>query len=221
MKLPGKKHLLLYILALAALSFVSTTFAWVMANRILHSNVGMAAYGTDVKIEYAVDNGNVQESDYTEFSPGTALSLTNGIQYPGDSQKYRIRITNLGEEPAKITSFGIKAPTAEEEAPNNAGYSFGTQITVELLEIDGVEQAAAAKYLAAYETGQTLAPITDLELWAGKTLAKSGETGDTVELCVQFTFVNKNERQNEYINFGSESVGGVCRRRFYISFALE
>ena len=219
----GKKYLLMYILLLAALSVVSTTFAWVMVNRIVNgNNLGMAAYGTEVKIEYAVfDNDTSKYSEYVPFDPDHPVKLTNGIQYPGDTQKYRIRITNIGEEPARITSFGIKAPTKEEEAPNKAGYSFSTQITVALLEVDGVAQNADAKFLAAYETGQTLAPITDLELWAGKTLAKSGETGDTVELTVQFTFVNKNERQNEYIQFGTEPVGGVCQRRFYISFALE
>ena len=215
----GKKYLLMYILLLAALSVVSTTFAWVMVNRIVNgNNLGMAAYGTEVKIEYAVfDNDTSKYSEYVPFDPDHPVKLTNGIQYPGDTQKYRIRITNIGEEPARITSFGIKAPTKEEEAPNKAGYSFSTQITVALLEVDGVAQNADAKFLAVYETDQKLATITDLELWAGKPLAKN----DTVELTVQFTFVNKNERQNEYIQFGTEPVGGVCQRRFYISFALE
>ena len=220
MKLAGKKRILLYILALAALSLVSTTFAWVMANRIVRGkDLGMAAYGTDVKIEYAVDNGNIQESDYKEFEAGTVLSLTNGIRYPGDSQKYRIRITNIGDDPAKITSFGIKAPTWEEEACNNAGYYLGTQITVELLEINGIKQTGTAQYLAAYEAenSQTLAPITDIEIWTGTTLNK----GEFVELTVQFTFANKNERQNEYILFGTESVGGTCQRRLYLSFDLN
>ena len=109
-------------------------------------------------------------------------------------------------------------PTAGvDEVPvvkDAVNYYFGTQLTATVLNVNGA--AVAEPVTVALLTLSEGAPVyADRQLYAFAS-AYTLTPGSSVTFVIRFDFVNLNESQDVFQNFGATATSGVCQRKFYL-----
>ena len=205
----------LLTLLLCCFAFAGKSLGWFIYNGDVNSSAGsVELQNINISAEYSFDG-----AAWFPFDQNSSLGVdvlfnkpqNSGIR-PSDKATIMIRFTNLSDFDLTVTEFGLCTKSASDETPIEVGgvkYYFGSQIAAAEGGIESVNEDSMRLYNQA--DGSTVLTLSAAPY--------DFKRGSFVVYTVSFLFVNsETEDQNMYQGFGTESVGGVCARRFFIRY---
>ena len=205
------------LFAMIALIYFNPAFGWFAKNTLTDaSGMGLeVSRGGAMSFSYAEPSGGGWGAD-TPLADNGSADILRQLHKPGDSYTFRLTATNSSRYNLSVGELGFVRPTpGTDEVPvteNAVNYYFGTQVTATVLAVNGADvvDPVAVPLLTLSEGQPVYTDILLYEFNSAPTLAP----GDSVTFVIRIDFVNLNESQDVYQNFGVEN--GVCQRRFFL-----
>ncbi len=200
------------LLAAVTVAFLGTTFGWFSENKTVQAQ-GMSIRsddGFDTEQYYQKEDGTVLGDD--------ATNIFTGLR-PGDKVKLQVVVKNNEQVP--LTLKLVLEAASEAEADNyyeeNGKYHyFGTQLRLSSMKISGEDHLNENEtnfYLLKLDDSQytnglqptSLDAKLDLSTQSNRDISDVIEmaAGEEIVIDLEFEFVDNNENQNAYINFGA------------------
>lgn len=203
------------LLACCAVLFIGKSgFGWFSQNQTTQGGGTQISLISDhLQAEYKMAG----DTEYLSLLESGNISMAE-MGAPGDTAEINVRFTNLAEKATTISEFGIFKPTQEEELPktvDGVDYYLSTQITVSLEQVAIGGQIQPAVFQEPVYLGQMIDGTFHAQTINLLTADVPLGIGEYCEFTIKFTFVNKQENQNQYKGFGDGQ--GICTRKFYAS----
>ena len=198
------------VIALVAVS-TNWSFGWFSQNKDVSAN-GMSVQTNvpSVKVYYRL----LGETDWIEINRTDPINVASTITAPGQSVTFEVKIVNKSDYAITVREFGFATPTGSEESKNNAGVYLSTELytTLENLKVgnkDYTLNGEGAVYLRAGE-------INFMKYVNDSSNVTLSPEGDAI-FKISIEFLNREESQNAFKNFGKNG-DGACSRRFYFTY---
>lgn len=227
-KLQQKNKLLYSVISLGCLLALvvfsifmmpGSSLSWFSKNEKLESSgISVNSEKYPLKVEYAADGEEFSVVDWD--LPLNFLQSTSW--YPGYSVVFKIKVTNVGNSPVCVDSFGFSAPTEQEETARTVGeedYYLGTQLSAAVTAINDTTLLTPEEHrLLSVQDGKAIRE--DLTIYQDTEQSIKLQPTESIRLTVRLTFVNEDFSQDMYKNFGkSEDSPERCQRRFFVGYS--
>jgi hypothetical protein len=235
---------LVAVFAVLVVAFVAIapdlSFGWFSQNN------QVSAKGMTVQADHPDFDIYCRQSDSAEWvlvsiDDPSSLNIVGNLTSPGVSITFQIMIKNKGQRTVTLTEFGIAAPATGEDAPNAKGKHLCGELATTVSKvgcynetsktvdaISGVSLATKLPVLHLPTAGElpnvTLEGKVDYMTYlAEDSAAVSVPSGSNVVFEIRVAFLNRDEDQNDFKNFGKVPDGGttpdgVCLRRLYFTY---
>lgn len=162
------------------------------------------------------------DTTWQEIDLSSPISVADGLDSPGTTATFEIKLVNKGAEDVTINEFGMASPTAAEEVANEAGVYLSTELFMTLVKVaseDGTKEYTLNSPPPLDESGQSLKTTENINYmqYVSDTPTVTLASEEDVVFEISIMFLNRDYPQNEFKNFGVDG-DGVCARRLYLTF---
>lgn len=201
------------------------SFGWFSQNKDVNANgMSVSALAKGVGVLYRIQNDDGTWPDEWSNMPNGIIPGTDAIACPGDKSVMQIKVTNISQADIVINSIGFNDFTiGTEEIANAKGKYLGTQIYADLMYITNVDTTDYTDVTVINDTTAKAKILDDSLIPSRLALYTHGEDDATLEYeeffiyTIELEFVDSNESQDDYKNFGVDD-DGKCERTLYVDY---